>query len=186
METVFFAVLVPHRDCLPALNHYRSALFAAGLEGAWAFPAAAPLARLSRPLETGELKTAAVELRSLLGDRVISPLEEGECAGWDSYRFFGTMLDLPFPSLPADSVLQRWEKPILAPVILTAGDSLTRGDHAYKLPSLVSSAAALANLALTPVKPEQKGEFAAFEADYSFIWELGPLLWLPRRRKRHV
>jgi hypothetical protein len=179
METVFFTVLVPHRDCLPALDDYRRRLFAAGFEGAWSFPAAAPLARLSRPLDAGELKTAASELRSLLGSRMISPAVEGECAGWGPYRFFGTMLDLPSPALPAGAILQRWEKPILAPAILRHQPPFSEKPQA---PCIAFRAAALANLALTPVLPENTAEFASFEADYSFNWELGPLCWLPRVR----
>jgi len=217
-ETMYFAVLVPHRDCLPALDDYRRSLFAAGLEGAWAFPAAAPLARLSRPLDTGEIKSAAAELRSLLGDRMISPVTEGagsvrtggectggECAGWGPYRFFGIMLDLPSPALPADAVLQRWEKPVLAPVCCKyhqegpqtafahlrptgsvevhaedAEIAKKEGSNYLLLPRIAFRAAALANLALMPVLPEKTAEFASFDADYSFTWELGPLYWLPR------
>ncbi|MDR2701593.1 MAG: hypothetical protein LBB72_04100 [Spirochaetaceae bacterium] len=192
METIFFAVLVPHRDCLPTLNDYRRRLFAAGFEGAWSFPAAAPLVRLSQPLDSGELKAAASELRSLLGNSVISPVTEGdgsngkcanseysgsECAGWGPYRFFGVMLDLPPPAFPADAVLQRWEKPVLAPAILRRQAPLR-----CQAPRIIFRAAAIANLALTPVPPENTAEFASFEADYSYKWELGPLCWLPRAR----
>ena len=39
---LLFVVLVPHRDCLAALEAYRRNLFAFGLNGAFSFPAAAP------------------------------------------------------------------------------------------------------------------------------------------------
>lgn len=187
---LLFVVLVPHRDCLPALRAYRAGLFAAGMNGAWSFPAAAPLALLNRPLEVPELKSAAAELRKLLNDRKISPLEKGECEGWTlngtsliegSIRFFGITLDLPSPTLPADAVLQRWEKPKLAPVILAPGDDMvTQPSRVAKVPLLTSRAAALANLILIPAPEHRTAEFSSFEKNYSFTWKMGPLFWLPR------
>jgi hypothetical protein len=127
---------------------------------------------------------------------MIFPVMEDECTGgvctdgWGPYRFFGATLDLPSPVLPADAVLQCWEKPVLAPAIL-ASDFLVSGY--CRLPILQQNfmedhkilfrAAALANLALMPVLPENPAEFTSFEADYSFNWKLGPLCWLPRRKK---
>ncbi|MDR3145901.1 MAG: hypothetical protein LBU21_06460, partial [Treponema sp.] len=60
-----FVVLIPHRDSQRALWEYRRRLFAAGLDGAWSFPALAPLALVSRPCDPGELKALARSLRDL-------------------------------------------------------------------------------------------------------------------------
>jgi len=187
-STIFFLALVPHRDCLPALEAYRRGLFAAGFDGAWSFPAVAPLALLGRPLDVGELKTASAEIRLLLGDMAISSPEQGLRDGWGEFRLFGPMLDMPLPDLPGDAVLQRWERPVLAPAILASGDDAEPLIKAVSGSTWTASfrAAALANLSLTPVPQETTGEFASFEADYSFIWELGPLHWLPRYRGRRV
>jgi len=186
-----FLVLVPHRDCLPAQEAYRKGLFAAGFDGAWSFPAAAPLAQLTRPLAVGELKTAAAEIRLLLGDRAISTPERGLCDGWGPLRLFGPMLDLPLPGLPGDAILQCWERPILAPAILAPGvdpEPLIKPELLVNVVPQIPQfrAAALANLTLTPVLPETTEGFVSFETDYSFIWKLGPLHWLPRYRGKLV
>jgi len=183
---LLFVVLVPHRDCFPALEAYRRNLFASGFDGACSFPAAAPLALLSRPLEPGELKSAAAETRKLLGGRKIVSAGEDERGGWTSagdsphtVRFFGLRMDMPVPAFPGDAVTLHWEKPILAPAIIygaqdrpgqrpaiprgPAPENRTGTDIAFR-------AAALANMALTPVP----------EMDYSYTWKTGPLFWLPR------
>ena len=180
---LLFVVLVPHRDCLPVLEAYRRRLFSAGLDGAHSFPAAAPLALLKRPLCPGELKTAAAELRKLLGDKKIVSLKESECSGWTfgrktTIRFFGPVLELPLPAFPADAVLQRWEEPILAPAILSSGSCPSRKD--VMVPLLLPRAAALTNLALTPVFSAVETGAGSFDGEYSFTWKLGPLYWLPR------
>ena len=56
-------VLVPHRDARLPLRAWSSSLFTAGLQGAWSFPWAAPLARLKRSLTDDELKLLARALR---------------------------------------------------------------------------------------------------------------------------
>jgi hypothetical protein len=67
-----FAALIPHRNAVFVVEKIRQQLFALGLDGAFSFPAAAPLALLSRPLSGVELKAAAAELRKLLGKRKIT------------------------------------------------------------------------------------------------------------------
>jgi hypothetical protein len=182
METAcfYFAVLVPHRDCLPVLETYRRSLFAAGLPGAFAFPAAAPLALLSRPLADQELKDAAANMRSMLGKRklqpdlpvtlAVSPAAESTAPGC-SLRFFGLSLELPPLSLPQDALSAIWRKTLLAPVVLGGTEELT----AKAIPKISFRAAALANLTLWPAECGEPG--------YSFTWEIGPLFWLPNHRK---
>ena len=125
---LLFAVLVPHRGCLLALEEYRRDLFTKGFEGAFSFPSAAPLALLKRPLNSGELKKAAAELgKNLEGKKIV-------CSGFSEYsvqteslttpvtiRFFGAVLELPLPFFPEDAVLHIWEKPVLAPAIIAPG-----------------------------------------------------------------
>ncbi|MCL1815855.1 MAG: hypothetical protein FWG27_08580 [Treponema sp.] len=199
---LLLAVLVPHRDCLPALNACRQHLFAAGIDGAYSFPAAAPLALLKRPLEPGELKSAASELRKLLGNIKIVSSGQGECSGFAGHpsgevRFFGPLLELPLPVFSADAVLQRWEKPILAPAILAPGESSLQevmendpqryaGLHKQGGSAWLPRAAALANLTLWPLLPSAKAstDFSFFEKNYSFTWKMGPLHWLPNPNKK--
>ena len=174
-EKLLFAVLVPHRDFIPALETYRRSLFTAGFNGAFAFPAAAPLALLNRPLDTAELKSAAAELRKNLGEKKIICTRCSEYNAWNTVkhtiRFFGMTLDMPSPTFPPDAVLQQWEKPVLAPVILMLDDTIPKVTID---PLAMPRAAALANLALQPVP----------NALYSFTWNLGPLSWLPSIRKK--
>ena len=181
---LLFAVFVPHRDCLPALEAYRRSLFAAGLNGAFSFPAAAPLALLKRPLDSRELKTAAAELgKKMSGKKIV-------CTGSSEYsartesenssteiRFFGAVLELPLPGFPQDAVLQIWEKPVLGPAIIASHGSFPRPDADLSGQALISRAAALANLVFWPVP----------DMEYSFTWELGHLHWLPNenRKKRN-
>ena len=188
MDSLLFVVLVPHRDCLPDLELYRRRLFTAGMDGAWSFPAAVPLALLKRPLSANELKAAAAELRKYLGNKKIVSSEEGECGGWIfgglSLRFFGPILEMPQPAFPADAVLRRWEKTILAPAIIAPG-SCFQSSTIPEGPAITwtSRAAALANLTLDPVFSAAEagtGCAGSFDADYSFTWEMGPLYWLPR------
>ena len=190
METFYppvLAVLVPHRDCLPALDANRRDLFAGGIDGAFSFPAASPLALLKRPLDSAELKNAAAALRKLMGGRRIAAAGQAEyffkACGVNSsemFRFFGTLLELPVNSneslrkiFPADAVLQFWEKPVLAPAILAPGDTLPPLKNGNNMDKgfLLPRAAALANLIMKPV--------SGFQENYSFSWELGPLFWLP-------
>ena len=191
VSPLLFAVLVPHRDCLPVLEAYRRNLFAAGLDGAFSFPAAAPLALLKRPLNSAELKAAAAELRNHLGDKKIVSAEQNECNGWTFAEsavmvcFFGAVLDLPLPAFPPDAVLYTWEKPILAPALIASDDSLKPPVAASKADAELSfRAAALANLALQMVPNAEDYTKAhkteSFEKDFSFTWNLGPLHWLPR------
>ncbi|MCL1927300.1 MAG: hypothetical protein FWG07_00715 [Treponema sp.] len=180
VSPLLFVVLVPHRDCLPALEAYRRNMFAAGFDGAFSFPAAAPLALLKRPLDAMELKTAAVELRKNLGNKRFNT-GYSECSAWNTtineLRFFGLTLELPQPAFPPDAIVKVWEKPILAPAIIVP-DGIASTMHSSSFNSGLSfRAAALANLALQPVG---SAEASSFEKDFSFTWKLGSLYWLPR------
>ena len=185
-ETWLFAVLVPHRDCLPALELYRKSLFSSGMDGGFSFPAAAPLALLYRPLNKAELKNAATELRRRQGEKHFVCIEQKENSIFkaghnnaaeqdntgNTLRFFGPSLELPCIYFPDDSVLQQWKIPILAPAILAPGDNTP--NPLPQAPNFSFRAAALANLCFSR-------ELSGFDTAYSFSWELGPLQWLPKR-----
>jgi hypothetical protein len=173
-----FVVLVPHRDSRRLVEACRPALFAAGLHGAWSFPAAAPLARLSRPLTPPELKALAASLRRAALDNgragkiTAGESAEEECPRFTDdagnappLRFWGPALDLPVPGGPAGLPMGR--------AILCA--ALIPGGLPAALPALPAfsfRAAAVANLT---VKPLPQGA-----ALYSFRWRIGRLYWLPR------
>jgi hypothetical protein len=181
---LLFAVLVPHRDCLPVLEAYRRNLFTAGLKGAFSFPSVAPLALLKRPLNSGELKKASAELGKNMEGRKFICTGYSECStrtgSVDSsieipeIRFFGAVLELPLPVFPQDAVLQIWEKPVLAPAIITSGEPVPCPASDFNNQTLISRPAALANLALRPVP----------DMEYSFTWELGYPHWLPRQNRK--
>lgn len=176
--------LIPHRDILPALNGWRSALFAAGFSGARSLPVFCPLAVLRRPLTRDELRSAAAGLRALsgggkfLGGLPVSA--ELPAADGGVLRVFGPSLsagpEAP-PIEPPDvyaGAIAHSGAPLLAAAVLGADDA-ARPDAAELPPAPPVSfrAAALANLVIHAA--------AAGEADYSFTWEFGPLRWLPRR-----
>lgn len=180
VSPLLFAVLVPHRDCFPALEAYRRNLFAASLNGAFSFPVAAPLALLKRPLDSGELKNAAAELRKNLGTNKIFCGGSLVCSTRTvlenpstEIRFFGPVLELALPVFPPDAVLLTWEKPVLAPAIISSGESVPRLMADLCGQVLISRAAAIANLTLKPL-----------DTEYSFTWELGYLHWLPRQNRK--
>ncbi|MDR2552038.1 MAG: hypothetical protein LBD31_02580 [Treponema sp.] len=178
----FFAVLVPHRDCLPALRAYRRSLFTAGLAGAHSFPLVSPLALVERPLGPVELKPAAAELRAAMedkkfcaGESLENMAEEAAAFPGGLFRFFGLRLELPF--LPFPALLKNWEKPFLAPAILAPEEKAAAEAAGISPPALSFRAAALANLCL-----ESAG--GGFDPAYSFTWNRGPLFWLPNPRKK--
>ncbi|GHV68656.1 hypothetical protein AGMMS49928_08720 [Spirochaetia bacterium] len=169
-----FAVLVPHRDTGVLIRPYRRSLFAAGLAGAWSFPDAIPLARLSKALSADELKTLALTLRAL-------SLEDG-CKGWfrsagaaaetlPSFAgFYGPLFNVPAPPVrlfPAETLLHRFPRLVL-------GAALTGGTppaaQLPEAPKLSFRAAAVSNLILRPLSSGDK--------DFSFEWKFGKPVWL--------
>jgi hypothetical protein len=189
-----FAVLVPHRDSRRLVEACRPSLFAAGFLGAWSFPAAAPLARLSRPLTAPELKALAFSLReaSLAGGRD-GRIASGEpadlpCPGAGgalegAFRFWGPVLDLPVPAwqdicppetFPGDPAYTPFPSAVLCAALIPGG--LPPGASPPVLPALSFRAAAAANLAIRPLASGTPG--------YSFRWRIGPLFWLPKKRRK--
>jgi hypothetical protein len=173
-----FIILIPHRDGGRMLEEYRRELFASGLGGAFSFPAAAPLALVSRPFSGEELKALAAGMRELSlrkgGDGKFRSAGAGTTASpAGGFRFFGPLLepwDPGLPSLGGGKVLYRFPALCLCAALLGPAD-----EPAPAAPDLSFRAAMTANLAIAPL---DQGE-----AGYSFAWKTGRPLWLPAYRK---
>jgi hypothetical protein len=184
-----FAILVPHPDSAASLRGQSRFLFAAGLNGAWSFPLAAPLALLKRPLGEGELRDLAAALREAtlprggkigLGKHLLVP-----CPGFHS--FFGPALDLEPPPLPSPAVVHAFPALVLCVALAALAEEPLVGrirDLPPANPGFFRAAMA-ANLSIRPLE----GAFPASSVpaaanNYSFEWRLGKPRWLPSLRKR--
>jgi hypothetical protein len=191
-QTLKLLVLVPHRDAVPPLRAWSAALFAAGFNGAWSFPWAAPLAVLSRFLSAEELKRSARVLReqTLAGERQ-GKIKTGpaSCAffpnGWPggggNAAVFGPLLDLEIPAPFFEiggKVLYRFS-PLALGAALVQG-AVPADGSAFPPPQISFRAAALANMAYRPLFAGNgvPGDGASTPA-YSFEWKTGKLYWLP-------
>jgi hypothetical protein len=161
------------------LEEYRRELFASGLAGAFSFPAAAPLALVSRPFSGEELKALAAGMRELSlkngGDGKFRSAGAGTAASpAGGFRFFGPLLEPWDPadlhSLGGGKILYRFPALCLCAALLGPGD-----EPAAAAPDLSFSAAMTANLTIAPLDQGEEG--------YSFAWETGRPLWLPARKK---
>jgi hypothetical protein len=184
-----FVILLPHPDLTASLRGQSRFLFAAGLNGAWSFPPAAPLALLKRPLRDAELRDLAAALREAtlprggtisLGKPVLVP-----CPGFHS--FFGPALDLEPPPLPCPAVVHAF--PVLAlGVALAAPAEEPLAGQIRDLPPANPGffrAAMTVNLSIRPLKGAfPPAAVPAPEENYSFEWRLGKPRWLPSLRKR--
>jgi hypothetical protein len=178
-----FVVLLPHRDAGKILRDYRRRLFAAGFPGAFSFPAAAPLALVSRPLSAGELRDLARALRqaSIEGGRdgtfTAGPLGSlafpKAAAPFAGLSLFGLVLDPP-PQAPVPDA-----RPF--PALILCGALVPEGASApAPVPGALSfRAAAVANLVIRPLDLPPGPEPA-----YSFEWKTGRPYWLPPYRPR--
>jgi hypothetical protein len=186
-NTFYFVVLVPHPDLAASLRGQSRFLFAAGLNGAWSFPQAAPLARLKRPLTAPELRDLAGALREAtlprggaitLGKPILVP-----CPGFHS--FFGPALDLEPPPLPLPAVLCPLPTMVLA-VALTAPAEASLAEGLRDIPPANPGffrAAKAANLTIKPLRNAFPPEAVpAANENYSFEWRMGKPRWLPPLR----
>jgi hypothetical protein len=197
-QTLKLLVLVPHRDAILSPRAWSAALFAAGFDGAWSFPRAAPLAILSRFLSAGELKRSAWALReqTLAGERE-GKIKTGPASraffpdsptdnGVRNAAVFGPILDLEIP----DSFFEIGGKVLYRFSPLVLGAALTRGTAPppeappQAMPRISFRAAALANMAYRPLfagngVPAE----GVITSAYSFEWKIGRLYWLPSPAK---
>ena len=177
-EVSRFIILIPHRDSVKPLEEYRGRLFTAGFPGAYSFPAAAPLAYVSRPFNREELKELARNIRELSAIQVsiqgkIQSSKTTLITFPGKFSFFGPLLDFPFneslfPQTSKSKILEIPASPVLCAAIVSHGETPVYIDA----PSLSFRAASLANLAIRSL--------AGGEADYSFEWKIGPPVWLPK------
>ena len=202
-----FIILIPHRDAVKIFNEYRQELFRGGVNGALAFPSAAPLAQVSRPFSREELKKTAQKLKELAsntGDaaaagsaaakntvtknRGIIP-SGAECTLVNSRQicFYGPALKLPidktlFPESTWSRIIQLFSPPVLCAAIIDPKEK-RQGDLC---PVLSFRAAALANLVIRPLinydpaREIKPGEKQDIYRDLSYEWKISPLVWLPK------
>jgi len=177
----FYIILIPHRDALKPFAAYREKLFAAGLYGAHAFPRAAPLARVSRPLSKEELKGLAAVIRGLTreNDGKITGGRPSVVHDDSAFSFFGSTLNLPadegiFPRGARLTILKSFLPPVLCAALVGPG-AILKTPVPEETQPVSFRAAALANLIVRPL--------AIGDADYSISWETGPPVWLPAARK---
>ena len=175
-----FVILIPHRDIQGLLEKMGKELFAAGFLGAHSFPRAAPLARLSGPLNREELKGLAWNIRELTKKNDVKITSTLPAHGFFSgaLSFYGPQLDLYFdesifPESGKGKILDWISPPVLCTAITEKKSVPKVFDPPREFPreTLSFRAGALANLAMRPL--------AQGEADYSYEWKMGPLIWLP-------
>jgi hypothetical protein len=192
-----FVVLLPHRDTQGFLRDYRRRLFAAGVDGAYSFPPAAPLALVSRPCRPGELRALAFSLRGLTlaeggGGRIRAAGGAAvECPGDpggpdQGFALWGLSLrtGLPLnagPLLPPDALVFPFPAPVLCAALLgRAGPGNPGRDIAEAVPlppAFFFRAASVANLIWSPLTGETGTRPGR---DYSRTWKTGKPCWLPR------
>ncbi|MDR2618422.1 MAG: hypothetical protein LBC62_06085 [Treponema sp.] len=171
------------------MEEYRRKLFSAGMAGAYSFPAAAPLAEVSRPYSEEELKALARDLRELS----VLDCRDGKfhTAGtgrvpWDhagSPDIFGLKLEFTARGHQADTAFSAASlrglrnakvRFVFSECILCAGLGPGSGDLP-EAPCFSFRAAKLANLAVRPLDSGEGG--------YSFEWKTGTPVWLPGYKK---
>ena len=182
-KTLRFLVIVPHRDARLPLRSWSGSLFAAGLNGAWSFPWAAPLAVLSHPFSAEELKHCARALRELTfsegrdGKIKTGPVSRAAFPGGNT-AVFGPVLDIAvpdsiFPVGAAGKILHRFSPPVLAAALVRPPETAVTTPA---VPALSFRAEALANMVYRPLFA---GDSVLSNGGYSFEWKIGKLCWLP-------
>lgn len=187
-------VLIPHRDIRRLYRNWSGELFALGFPGAWSFPWAAPLAQLSSPLDSAELKKLAVLIRdeSLKSDSpgTITPLapalvpfpdvpspDNSSCP--ERMSLFGPALNIDIPELAVSAIRNkalRWFFPIaLGAMLVPENEAAYIPSEAISLaPRQNFKACALANMRMR-IGPENV---------YSAKWKIGTLYWLPKVERK--
>jgi hypothetical protein len=168
------------------------------MEGAWSFPAVAPLALVSRPCDPAELKALAHSLRELTlsgggGGRIdAGPGALLECPGgpggpgggrpfglWGLSLRAGLPLDAG-PFIPPEALVYPFPAPVLCTALTEpAGGEISGGDGGKTLPPppvFFFRAASVANLIRRPLSLENCG---GDTRGFSALWETGRVRWLP-------
>jgi hypothetical protein len=156
------------------LEDYRRKLFEAGFMGAYSFPAAAPLALLSRPLSKEDLKKIAREIRgvTLSKDGKITATGTGLVRCPENTPFEGALCG-PLLDISAESLsgLNNEKTLYIFPKIILCAAIVSNEQIPAEFPELSFRAAMVSNLAISPLK--------SGVAPYSLRWRLGQGCWLP-------
>jgi len=169
-----FLVLVPHRDVRLLLRKYSDTLFKAGFDGAYQFPYLAPLAALSRPMNSDELKQFALSIGQAAGGK-INAAEGARTAFPDSgAALFGLRLNIDIAkNAPKNQkVINFFTPPVIGACLLSASDTSALPPP----PELSFRAAAVANMYWRPVKTDA--------AVIGYKWKIGNLRWLAAAKKK--
>ena len=196
--TTRFIILIPHRDAGNRLEEYRQKLFSGAVNGAFAFPAAAPLAEVSRPFSLEELKELARNIRRLAEENTAAnKLKTGgkfvsQAAGvivkTGQMSFFGPALNFSlseetFPEPARGNIIRVLNPPVLcAAAVKSDGENPAENPFYEPAPPLSFGAAALANLAIRPLASGVFRSEASGEPDYSYEWKIGARVWLPKTK----
>ena len=165
------------------LRKYSGALFGEGVTGAYHFPWAAPLAALSRPLDSVELKHCARTLREAAGDGKINAVEACFTAfpPESGAALFGPRLEIAVPKdIGGEKAVGLFSPTVIGACLFdSAGNAaVAAGAGAASLPAppkLSFRAAAVANMFWRPLKTDGTAS--------GYKWKIGPLCWLPPVRK---
>jgi hypothetical protein len=201
-----FVVLLPHRDMEGPLRSQSRVLFAAGINGAWSFPLAVPLALVSRPFTPGELRALAGAVRASslqgagneaktgAGQKNLNTKDTEDTKGkkgsgkiaigtpvlvsWPGgFSFFGPRLDIAPPPLPFPGVVYPFPTLVLCTALALPGDEAAFATIG-DLPAITPPGFRAARVANLSIKPLKCG------GDYSFVWRIGEERWLPPARCR--
>ena len=177
----FFLVLVPHRDIRAKLKEYINLPNKNCHAGIYSFPLAAPLACLSKPFNTDELKNFAHSLRKAAGENKFNVNEISACAfpaGEQEITLYGQELELNNKDaifFPSSKIKYFFSKTILGAYLIpkTNKQQVCSGMCARGSNSQTSfRAAAIANMSFKPVK---------LDGEIAYMWKIGKLIWLPKK-----
>jgi hypothetical protein len=167
-----YLVLIPHRDIRFIFKDYSLNLYKKGFYGAFHIPWIAPLAAISRPFNTDELKNCARIIKtSLKGDKIFAsdaaavlfPLKKS------GFSIYGPKLDINLPqealSKAEKKIIYAFSPPVIGTLLLDGSET-----EALPPPPKVSfRAAAVANMYLFPLLRKDA---------VGFKWKIGKLYWL--------
>lgn len=168
---MIFLALVPHRDVRLSLRNYSASLFRSGFAGAFHFPWAAPLASLSRPLNTEELKLCARAIRQAEGGGKINSEEAAAIPFCENTLLYGPRLQLALPqeALGAEKTLRVFSAPVIGTLLMHSGES---HDDIPPPPKLSFRAAAVANMFWQTMYTTDRQTICGCK------WKIGKLCWL--------
>ena len=181
-----FLVIVPHRDTRLILRSYLEILPETGIDGMYSFPLAAPLAALSHPFNTDELKLCARALKKDVSASCGGKFFSNSSGNIDfpvscnySMRLFGSRLNLEVDLKKLLNCAEGLKSPaqkinnVFSPLIIGTC-LLTKDETPPPPPHITFSAAALANMYFRPV-------YGSKDSDVEYKWKIGNLTWLPKK-----